>query len=624
VSESLSTQAEEWVEETHAQVARELGTLQEAMLERVDRLANELASAPPDELAEVEGVQVYAESFLNDAGQLLEQLSVRLDQGLAERLEPLLDKAEASGEAGVEARTAVSRWGRDARHYLTFVAQYLAGYVQGGGVALALILELPEGLVERPVLTSIVRRRLMFAADRAELAATRWAEEVGAELVQVARRLEGEVVRAEESAEGAGDADAARAARKARLEELLALAEEHKIRIKKLPDDPSDRFLDRMEEQLMAAAEKRKAARERQKARKARLAELMAFAAKAKVKLRKVPSNPSDAWLDKMEAKLVEVAQKRGVPLPESVAPPTVDEDVATNDLAPERVHQPASSSRMSPAERNKRIAEMVEKAQKAKLDLGTVPPEPTDDWVEGTEQRLADALAKRKAERKAAREKKKREREARIERLTKMAEEAGFDLGPVPKFPTEDWLSRMEMKVVTASATAQADDEDEEASGDDRAERLKKVLEQAEAADVDLGQVPPDPDNVWLTWAEGRVEDADVADELIAVGEDPDQPPAQRPRLVFEEGTVQERVWMMEEGEMTVGRARGNQIQIRDDSGVSRRHCTVFERDGAYFVRDNGSTKGTLVDGELISDDTEVADGARIVAGDTEMVFRL
>jgi len=617
VTTSLTEQAKGWVEETHAQVARELGTLQESMLERVDRLGSDLASAPPDELAEVEGVQAYAEEFLVDAGRMLEQLSIRLEQGLTERVEPLVEKAEASGEAGVEARLAVVRWGRDSRQYLMFVAQYLAGYVQGGGVALGLLLELPEGLIDRAVVTSIVRHRLMFAADRAELAATRWAEEVGAELVQVARRLEGEVTEVEPQASPAEEASESP---DERLKRLLAMAEEYNIRIKKLPEKPSVRFLDRMEEQLEAAAAKRKASMARQAERMARLEELMDFAATLKVKLRKVPSNPSDAWLDKMEAKLVEVAGKRNVPLPESIAPPTAEEHEVTADRAPERRAAPVAPepSRMSPAERNKRIAEMVAKAQKAKLELGTVPEEPTDDWVEGTEQKLEDALAKRKAERKAAREKKKRERDARIARLTKMAAEAGIQLGAVPKFPTEDWLSRMEMKVASVRLPEESDE-----GGDDRAARLASVLEKAEAAGIDLGEVPPDPDRLWLSWAEGRVDDASTSDQLIAVGEDPDQKPTLRPRLVFEEGTVQEKVWMMEEGELTVGRARGNHIQIRDDSGVSRRHCTVFEREGAFFVRDNGSTKGTLVDGEPIDGDVLVEDGFRIVAGDTEMVFR-
>ncbi len=665
--ESLGPLARGWVEDTHGQVARELGILQEAMLERVDQLASELASASHEELAEVEGVQAYAESFLVDAGQLLELLATRLDTGLGERLEVLLQRAEDAGEAGVEARLSVARWRRDARHYLTFVAQYVAGYVQGGGVALGLMLEMPEGPIDRAVITSIVRYRLMFAADRAELAATRWAEEVGAEIVAVARQLDGDVapapaprpVRAvepesfdlfgpEESEDLRSDTlvpgHDAPETEAARLERLLGVASELGVKVRKVPKSPSHRWLDKMQAQLEAVAKKRKAQEATLNARKARLAVLMSFAAKLKVKVKKVPERPSETWLDKMEAKLVEVAGKKGVAIPSRFAPPDADAQVApgdpaparaqgaaaTDDLAPGReglheTNDPAAArdagpSRISPAERRSRIDAMLKKADKAGLDLGNVPEEPSDDWVETTEERLDAALSKRKAERKAAREKKKRERDARISRLTEDAKDLGIEMGPVPKFPTEDWLSRMEMKI----ASMRMPEEERDSTSDDRAGRLAALLADAEAHGVELGEVPPDPDNVWLAWGEGRLRDAEASEELIAAGEDPEDEFAARPRVVFEEGTVQERVWVMEEPELTIGRARGNHVQIRDDRGVSRLHCTIFERDGDYFVRDNGSTKGTLVDGHLVVDDQLLEAGTRVTLGDTEMVFRV
>lgn len=678
--ESLGTLARGWIEDTQGQVARELGVLQEAMLERVDQLASELASASHEELAEVAGVQAYAEAFLVDAGQLLEQLANRLDQGLEERLAELLARAENAGEAGVEARMSVARWRRDAQHYLTFVAQYVAGYVQGGGVALGLLLEMPEGPIDRAVITSIVRHRLMFAADRAELAATRWVEEVGAELVQVARRLDGDPGATErrpppaESFDLFGPDDASmrsdtlvpgssdEESEAMRLERLLGFAAKLGVKVKKVPKSPSHNWLDKMEKQLDAVAAKRKAQEETLSARKARLAELLTFSAKLNVKVKKVPENPSETWLDKMEAKLIEVAEKKGIAVPGSFAPPDEEAHQVTGDPAPERVAPPpppeeepeeapaseeppegppdpdrtfdgdggqdtsdsapdraAGPSKISAEERQGRIDAMLKKAKKANLELGNIPDTPSDEWLETTETMLETALAKRRAERKAAREKKKRERDARIERLRQDAEDVGIDIGPIPKFPTEDWLSRLEMKIASMRMP-----EEDDSSGDDRAARLQAILENAEANEVELGEVPPDPDNLWLTWAEGRLQDAEDSGELIAAGEDPEEEPVARPRIVFEEGTVQERVWVMEEGELTIGRARGNHIQIRDDRGVSRLHCTIFENDGAYFVRDNGSTKGTLVDGHLVVDDQAIDSGTRISLGDTEMVFRV
>ncbi|TLM82872.1 MAG: FHA domain-containing protein, partial [Actinobacteria bacterium] len=65
--------------------------------------------------------------------------------------------------------------------------------------------------------------------------------------------------------------------------------------------------------------------------------------------------------------------------------------------------------------------------------------------------------------------------------------------------------------------------------------------------------------------------------------------------------------------GELTVGRADDADIRIRDPR-VSRRHATLLYRDGILSVRDEGSSTGTLVNGEPVST-------AVLVAGDT-LVF--
>ena len=92
---------------------------------------------------------------------------------------------------------------------------------------------------------------------------------------------------------------------------------------------------------------------------------------------------------------------------------------------------------------------------------------------------------------------------------------------------------------------------------------------------------------------------------------------------LVFEEGTVQERIWPVDLEAVTLGRGRGNVVQIRDDAGVSRRHATLQREDDTYILRDEGSTKGTLVDGEPVTE-AVLAGGERITLGDTQFVFRL
>ena len=67
------------------------------------------------------------------------------------------------------------------------------------------------------------------------------------------------------------------------------------------------------------------------------------------------------------------------------------------------------------------------------------------------------------------------------------------------------------------------------------------------------------------------------------------------------------------------IGRAPECELVLRD-SRVSRRHARLFARDGVLILTDLGSTNGTLVNGNRI---TEVALGAgdRIQIGESSLV---
>lgn len=71
------------------------------------------------------------------------------------------------------------------------------------------------------------------------------------------------------------------------------------------------------------------------------------------------------------------------------------------------------------------------------------------------------------------------------------------------------------------------------------------------------------------------------------------------------------------------VGRSDEAKFRVQQDS-VSRRHCELFLKADAVFVRDLGSTNGTLVNGERISSSvaTPVPPGAEIRVGG--IVFRV
>ena len=65
------------------------------------------------------------------------------------------------------------------------------------------------------------------------------------------------------------------------------------------------------------------------------------------------------------------------------------------------------------------------------------------------------------------------------------------------------------------------------------------------------------------------------------------------------------------------VGRAEDAKFRIQQDS-VSRRHCEFFVKDDTVFVRDLGSTNGTLLDDEAIAASvaTRVAPGSIVRIG--------
>jgi len=99
------------------------------------------------------------------------------------------------------------------------------------------------------------------------------------------------------------------------------------------------------------------------------------------------------------------------------------------------------------------------------------------------------------------------------------------------------------------------------------------------------------------------------------------DGPP---PEVVREQVTltVDGRTIPVTTGRFVVGRSRECDIRL-DDGNVSRRHFElVQEGPTAWAVADLGSTNGTELNGRRVSGRKRVADGDRITAGGTELVF--
>lgn len=79
--------------------------------------------------------------------------------------------------------------------------------------------------------------------------------------------------------------------------------------------------------------------------------------------------------------------------------------------------------------------------------------------------------------------------------------------------------------------------------------------------------------------------------------------------------------------GEFVIGKSlNGVNYTITDNSAVSRVHCTIIERNGAYYVRDEKSTNSTYVNGERVLPGTEklLLNGCKLHLGDEEFSYSL
>lgn len=89
--------------------------------------------------------------------------------------------------------------------------------------------------------------------------------------------------------------------------------------------------------------------------------------------------------------------------------------------------------------------------------------------------------------------------------------------------------------------------------------------------------------------------------------------------KLIVNNGTEVE----IEDGVVAVGRASDNTIPLDDDSNVSRYHIEIETRGEEFWLVELGSSNGTTVNGEKVTDERKLQDGDVILLGGTsEIIF--
>ena len=117
------------------------------------------------------------------------------------------------------------------------------------------------------------------------------------------------------------------------------------------------------------------------------------------------------------------------------------------------------------------------------------------------------------------------------------------------------------------------------------------------------------------LSLEEAPPEEDTIADRTSVLSIDSMERSPSRPVLTLLTGLDAGAVLRLGKGENVIGRVKGVDVVVPDDS-VSRRHCSIWVGDGhTAIIRDLGSTNGTLVDNRMLRRDTaELRDGASIL----------
>ncbi|MBN2383880.1 FHA domain-containing protein [bacterium] len=95
------------------------------------------------------------------------------------------------------------------------------------------------------------------------------------------------------------------------------------------------------------------------------------------------------------------------------------------------------------------------------------------------------------------------------------------------------------------------------------------------------------------------------------------------RPHIVVIEGDSEQAEFQLSMDVLTIGRGPDNDIQLANDTSVSRHHSRISYENGEYIITDLDSSNGTFVNGERVTQ-MPLADNDEVSIGQTILLFKL
>lgn len=128
----------------------------------------------------------------------------------------------------------------------------------------------------------------------------------------------------------------------------------------------------------------------------------------------------------------------------------------------------------------------------------------------------------------------------------------------------------------------------------------------------------------LWAVWSEVRAPAPVAAPSRPAAGGGPPGrgsggPPATGAmRLKVVEPAAARGTTYDLADELTVGRAGGCHVALTEDTFASQLHARLYRRDGRVWLEDLGSTNGTYLNGQPVTEPVALRRGDRVQAGRT------